>query len=116
MSDDSQISVQTLERFLDAFNAHDLDALMTFFTEDCIVDMPRGPAPWGRDLRVLRTCARGSPPVSQAFQTSTTATTAIGSRETEAAPNGSSPGRRSAGSASKFVILTGNVLIANASP
>jgi ketosteroid isomerase-like protein len=37
-----------LEGLLDAFNAHDLDAIMEFFTEDCVFDAPRGPAPGGR--------------------------------------------------------------------
>ena len=31
-----------LEALLDAFNAHDLDAIMAFFTEDCVFDTPRG--------------------------------------------------------------------------
>ena len=39
-----------LQAVLDAFNAHDLDAIMAFFTEDCVLDMPRGPAPGGRRL------------------------------------------------------------------
>ena len=37
-----------LDALLDAFNAHDADAVMSFFTEDCVLDMPRGPAPGGR--------------------------------------------------------------------
>jgi steroid delta-isomerase-like uncharacterized protein len=41
---------QRLQALLDAFNAHDLDAIMAFFTEDCVLDMPRGPAPGGRHL------------------------------------------------------------------
>jgi steroid delta-isomerase-like uncharacterized protein len=36
-----------LEQVLDAFNAHDLDAIMAHFTEDCVFDSPRGPEPWG---------------------------------------------------------------------
>jgi len=40
----------SLQALLDAFNAHDVDAVMSFFTEDCIFDMPRGPAPGGRRL------------------------------------------------------------------
>ena len=40
----------SLQAFLDAFNAHDVDAIMSFFTEDCVFDMPRGPAPGGRRL------------------------------------------------------------------
>ena len=31
-----------LQGLLDAFNAHDLDAIMAFFTEDCVFDTPRG--------------------------------------------------------------------------
>ena len=35
----------SLAAFLDAFNAHDVDAIMSFFTDDCVFDTPRGPAP-----------------------------------------------------------------------
>ena len=31
----------------EAFNAHDLDRIMSFFADDCILEMPRGPHPWG---------------------------------------------------------------------
>jgi ketosteroid isomerase-like protein len=31
----------------DAFNAHDLDRIMTFFADDCVLEMPRGPHAWG---------------------------------------------------------------------
>ena len=30
-----------------AFNAHDLDAIMAHFADDCVLEMPRGPHPWG---------------------------------------------------------------------
>ncbi|HEV2239262.1 MAG TPA: nuclear transport factor 2 family protein [Ktedonobacterales bacterium] len=46
--DDSAPMLATLERVLDAFNRHDLDAIMGFFAEDCTFDGPRGPDPWGR--------------------------------------------------------------------
>src|SRR5688572_8316253 len=36
-----------LERLAEAFNLHDLDRIMTFFAEDCSLDMPRGSDPWG---------------------------------------------------------------------
>jgi steroid delta-isomerase-like uncharacterized protein len=39
-----------LQAFLDAFNAHDVDAVMSFFADDCVMDMPRGPAPGGQRL------------------------------------------------------------------
>lgn len=32
----------SLQALLDAFNAHDLDAIMSFFTDDCVLDTPRG--------------------------------------------------------------------------
>jgi steroid delta-isomerase-like uncharacterized protein len=37
-----------LQAVLDAFNAHDVDAILEFFTDDCIYDAPRGPGPGGR--------------------------------------------------------------------
>jgi steroid delta-isomerase-like uncharacterized protein len=40
-------SAQILEAILDAFNDHDLDAIMAFFADDCTFDMPRGSEPWG---------------------------------------------------------------------
>jgi ketosteroid isomerase-like protein len=36
-----------LKQLCDAFNAHDLDRIMGFFAEDCVLEMPRGAAPWG---------------------------------------------------------------------
>lgn len=44
------VTIATLKSFLEAFNAHDLDAIMAFFAEDCELLMPRGPAPEGRRL------------------------------------------------------------------
>ena len=40
-----------MKEFLDAFNRHDVDAIMSFFVDDCEFDTPRGPAPYGRRLR-----------------------------------------------------------------
>jgi ketosteroid isomerase-like protein len=37
----------TLTQLCDAFNAHDLDRIMSFFAEDCTLEMPRGSKPWG---------------------------------------------------------------------
>src|SRR5690349_12331905 len=41
------IAEQLLKDFLDAFNRHDLDAIMAFFADDCVFYMPRGAAPRG---------------------------------------------------------------------
>ena len=48
MSQQESISTETPKAILDAFNAHDLDAIMEFFADDCSLDMPRGPEPWGQ--------------------------------------------------------------------
>jgi ketosteroid isomerase-like protein len=31
----------------DAFNAHDIDAILACFASDCVLEMPRGSNPWG---------------------------------------------------------------------
>ena len=36
-----------LVEICDAFNAHDLDRIMSFFADDCVLEMPRGPKPYG---------------------------------------------------------------------
>jgi ketosteroid isomerase-like protein len=50
MAGTGKVTVETLQRFADAFNAHDLDAVMSFFVDDPVLDMPRGPQPCGRRL------------------------------------------------------------------
>lgn len=44
----SAASIEGLKAILDAFNAHDLDAIMEFFADDCSFDLPRGPEAWGQ--------------------------------------------------------------------
>ena len=46
-----KVTVEMLQRLVDAFNAHDLDAVMSFFVDDPVLVMPRGPYPWGRRLQ-----------------------------------------------------------------
>jgi ketosteroid isomerase-like protein len=48
VADTSKVTAETLRRLRDAINAHDLDAVMSFFTDDCVLELPRGPHPWGR--------------------------------------------------------------------
>jgi len=45
------VSVDTLKAIAAAFNAHDLDAILAFFADDCTLEMPRGPEPWGQRFR-----------------------------------------------------------------
>ena len=42
MTDDA-----ALRELLEGFNAHDLDRIMRFFTDDCVLDTPRGTEPGG---------------------------------------------------------------------
>lgn len=42
------VTVDTMKEVLDAFNRHDLDAIMEYFSDDCSFDFPRGPEPWGQ--------------------------------------------------------------------
>lgn len=46
-----QVSVALLKGFLDAFNRHDLDAIMDYFADDCDFYMPRGAQPRGDRYR-----------------------------------------------------------------
>jgi ketosteroid isomerase-like protein len=39
--------LEVLKQVLEAFNRHDLDAIMSHFAEDCVLETPRGPEPWG---------------------------------------------------------------------
>jgi ketosteroid isomerase-like protein len=50
MDNKQPVPVETLQNFLEAFNQHDLDAIMAFFAEDCVMDLPRGSDPWGGRL------------------------------------------------------------------
>ena len=36
-----------LTELCSAFNAHDLDRILAFFSDDCVLEMPRGNKPWG---------------------------------------------------------------------
>lgn len=48
MAQQGGASDEVLKAIVDAFNAHDLDAIMEFFADECSLDMPRGPDPWGQ--------------------------------------------------------------------
>ena len=38
---------ETAKFLFDAFNAHDLDAMLGFLADDCSRNMPEGPDEWG---------------------------------------------------------------------
>jgi ketosteroid isomerase-like protein len=58
--DDEQVKLERLRKVAAAFDAHDLDAIMEHFVDDCVFESPRGPDAWGR--RVV-----GREDVRQAF-------------------------------------------------
>ena len=43
-----QRRLEALKQILEAFNRHDLDAIMSHFADDCVFESPRGPDAWGR--------------------------------------------------------------------
>ena len=47
-SQEMTVTVETLKEIIEAFNHHDLDAIMEFFSDDCSLDFPKGPEPWGQ--------------------------------------------------------------------
>jgi ketosteroid isomerase-like protein len=46
MAEEQRI-LEALEGLAAGFNAHDIDAIMGFFAEDCSLDLPRGPEAHG---------------------------------------------------------------------
>jgi ketosteroid isomerase-like protein len=50
----AKIASSVLQDLLDAFNSHDVDAIMSCFAEDCVLDMPHGPRPAGRHRHRVR--------------------------------------------------------------
>lgn len=47
MAGKDEVTAERLKQLLDAFNDHDLDRIMEFFSDDATFDMPRGPHRWG---------------------------------------------------------------------
>lgn len=45
---DEQKILEVLDALVLAFNTHDIDAIMEFFSKDCSLDLPRGSEPHGR--------------------------------------------------------------------
>lgn len=43
----SEPNLETLKAILDAFNRHDLNGIMEYFHDDCVLYMPRGKGPRG---------------------------------------------------------------------
>jgi len=43
----TEVTFEVLRGFLEAFNRHDLDAIIDYFHDDCVFYMPRGKGPRG---------------------------------------------------------------------
>ena len=78
-----KITVETLKQILDAFNRHDLDAIMEYFSDDCSFDFPRGPEPMGNASRVKPRCGRHLQAASKEFRMFIMVKTVIGSQAIE---------------------------------
>jgi ketosteroid isomerase-like protein len=50
MDNSQPVTTDVLRKLLEAFNRHDLDAIMDFFADECSMDLPRSPDPWGTRL------------------------------------------------------------------
>ena len=83
-----KVTIETLQRLVAAFNAHDLDAVMSFFTDDPVLELPRGPDPWGRRFQGREEVRAGLASRFAGIPTSTTARTVTGSAATGAARSG----------------------------
>ena len=46
MSEEREVIIELLDAIQDAFNRHDVDAIVSFFADDCEWLMARGPDPW----------------------------------------------------------------------
>jgi hypothetical protein len=84
-------TIGTLERLLEAFNAHDLDEVTSCFVDDCVLETCADRTRGGVGSKAETVPAKDSRADSPASPTSTTATTATGSAEARDAPSGSSP-------------------------
>jgi ketosteroid isomerase-like protein len=58
MTSKSEI-VSVLDGIAEAFNAHDIDKVMTYCDDDCSLDMPCGPEPYGVRYTGLDNVRRG---------------------------------------------------------
>jgi hypothetical protein len=100
------ITIATLKEFLAAFKAHDLDAIMEFFSDDCEFCMPRGKEPWGTRYVGKPAVREASPLDLWASPTSTMVRTATGWLGTLASRPGCSPARPKQANKSVFVAST----------
>ena len=88
VSEKPAISAATLNAILEAFNRHDLEGVLDFFAEECVLEMPRGRDPWDTASSAKTRSGTVWPVDSRVFPMCTTARTATGCVVTEASRNG----------------------------
>jgi ketosteroid isomerase-like protein len=66
-SQEMTVTVETLKEILEAFNRHDLDAIMEFFSDDCSFDFPRDLSPGDNASLARHKCGKHLPVVSKEF-------------------------------------------------
>lgn len=63
----SGVTVEMLQAFADTWNRHDVAALMSFMSEDCVFDASAGPDVWGTRYEGREAVAAGYAEVFAAF-------------------------------------------------
>lgn len=84
------VTVETLKQVVAAFNAHDLDAVMSFFADDAELMMPRGPGLGAKNMLVRRKSEKDWQPGSKGCRMCITATMNTGSQVIMVCPRGRS--------------------------
>ena len=103
-----QVTTETLQAFADAWNRHDIDALMSFMTEDCVFDASAGPEVCGTRYAGRESVRAGFAEVWATYPMRNGVTRAILCPGTEGYPNGYSPehGRTALASKSMAVMCS----------
>ena len=98
-----EVTVEVLQAFADAWNRHDVDALMSFMTDDCAFESSAGAHVCGtRYIGRERPCERASPRSGQSIPMPTGGTRATSSMKIAESRSGPSPEHARTERASKF--------------
>jgi hypothetical protein len=100
------VTTETLQAFADAWNRHDVDALMSFMADDCVFEASAGPEVFGQ-RHVGRDAVRAAyAEVWATFSDAHGAARATSCRAIGASPNGPSRARGPTARASKSTAAT----------
>ncbi len=67
MESDDEVTVEFLQAFADAWNRHDVDALMEFMTDDCVYETSSGPDVYGTRYEGQKAVREGFASVWESF-------------------------------------------------